>query len=274
MLSSLKKFALVGLLAVAVLLPSYASAHVLQSDRSIGAVMHVDPDDDPEAGKPATFFFDIKDKTNRFTLSACDCSVQVLQNGSELTKNALGSASSGLTVPAFSFTFPVRGIYSLRVHGSPKTPGAFDEFTLTYPIRVDRGGTTSAAAVESPGHLVHYIIFGGAFAFLLAFELLSRRGKKPNGRPGALGLLAVVTLSGFMLHEMCTGAHMQGQQASGHVHECCSPKPIVLVDTSVAVVGESVIPVLADVLAPQTVVDPEPGTSRAPPLSRVYKPLG
>lgn len=55
-------FMITGLLLVFAL-PQTASAHVLQTDGSIGAVLHVDPDDNPIIGEKATFFFDLKDVT-------------------------------------------------------------------------------------------------------------------------------------------------------------------------------------------------------------------
>lgn len=55
--------------AVFLILPTIASAHVLKTDGSIGAVVHIDPDDDPIIGKSANFFLEFKDTKNKFQLA-------------------------------------------------------------------------------------------------------------------------------------------------------------------------------------------------------------
>ncbi len=44
------------------LLPSPAAAHILASDQVIGAVLHIDPNDNPIVNKVSGFFLEFKDK--------------------------------------------------------------------------------------------------------------------------------------------------------------------------------------------------------------------
>ena len=119
-------------------LPGTASAHVLKNDGDIGAVMHVEPDDNPLAGVPVTYQLVFNDTSHRFSLSTCDCTATIQTIGGVVkteainTKHELDSKST--------VTFPEPDVYTLRVRGEPKVAGAFQPFTLNYTIRVNPGG--------------------------------------------------------------------------------------------------------------------------------------
>lgn len=63
--------ALVGVLTI-MSFSQKAYAHVLVSDESntVGAVLHITPDDDPIAGESAHIFFDVQDKNSLAALTA------------------------------------------------------------------------------------------------------------------------------------------------------------------------------------------------------------
>src|SRR5579884_3968741 len=140
-----------------------AYAHVLKSDGSIGAVMHIDPNDDPVANSPATFFFEIKDKTNKFTPQNCDCRVDIYENGKVIYSDSLfvGGSSNNISSPVFQYTFPQKDVYQVKVVGTPQQTGDFQPFTLTYDLRVDKDvGSQSAQGQPSwlSSHL--YLLIG------------------------------------------------------------------------------------------------------------------
>ena len=58
-------------------------AHILKTDGSIGAVLHIDPDDDPIARQSSYFFFEFKDKQNIFKLENCDCKITIFEQGKQ-----------------------------------------------------------------------------------------------------------------------------------------------------------------------------------------------
>lgn len=166
--------------------PMYASAHVLKTDGTIGAVMHVTPEDDPIAGDRSDFFFEFKDTQNRFQPAMCECVVHVIENGKQIYSRALFAENTNpsLQNTSFSYTFPKRGVYSLQVVGKPLTPGVFPKFQLTYDIRVDRiseNKTESSTASESAAtnfftvHAIHLLPAGAAIVFMI---LLIRQKKK------------------------------------------------------------------------------------------------
>jgi hypothetical protein len=127
-------------LLLVLLSSTQAFAHVLETDGPIGAVFHVSPDDDPIAGEPADFFFEFKDRENRFTPSQCDCTVAISQHNEEIFVSSLTAHSTdpNLESASFSFTFPQKDIYTITITGKPMDGKAFTPFTLKYDLRVER----------------------------------------------------------------------------------------------------------------------------------------
>lgn len=175
------------LAAVSLALPFTASGHMLQSDGSIGAVLHIDPADDPAAGEAAYFFFAFKDKQNKFKPADCDCTALVLQDNKQIYSQPLfeNNPAPSLTNASFSYIFPAPNIYQVRITGQPVAPEGFQPFTLTYDIRVSR----QAAASPSPPsdnqqfspwiahHILHVIATGIITLTVLAmiiYEKISR----------------------------------------------------------------------------------------------------
>ena len=136
--------------------PSIIFAHTLKTDGSIGAVMHTDPDDYPIATKPTLFFFEFKDRQNKFDPKICDCRVHILKNSHEITSGELYNNVDKPTLDNsnYSYTFASSGNYIVKAIGKPTTPGAFQPFTLTYDVSV-RGDQKTA---DNKGI---YVLFGG-----------------------------------------------------------------------------------------------------------------
>lgn len=133
---------LISLLGIYIFSCSFqtAEAHTLKTSGSVGAVVHVSPEDDPIAGEPTDFFFEFKDKDGKFTPENCDCKVIVLKSGQEAYSAPLFQSNTdpSLTNASFSYTFPEKDIYKVKITGNPLTPGAFETFNLEYDIRVAR----------------------------------------------------------------------------------------------------------------------------------------
>jgi hypothetical protein len=239
---------LILIAALAAIVPKIASAHVLKTDGSIGAVMHIDPDDDPIVSEPATFFFEIKDKQNKFTPEQCDCSANILRDGKTIFSAALFKDSSNNTInyPTFSYTFPERAVYTVQVVGKPLSDGAFQPFTLNYDVRVSRVPATGAAAPSSaaPNHTIHYIIFGAGF--LIFFLLLFRdRYKNKSGKNFRLHAVAFILLFGLALHHThVVQALCHPQSDTAQEHQCCFAPATALapaVTTALPIVDRAII---------------------------------
>lgn len=163
-------------------------AHVLKTDGNIGAVLHIDPDDDPIAGQQSGFFFEFKDKTNKFKPENCNCTFSILRADKEIFTQPLfqNSSSPSLTSASIFFTFPEKDVYQIKVKGLPNTPDAFQQFELTYDIRVARVATpTNNPGQNQDGnsqnwfltHIPHILAGVLVGAFLLG--AIFKQTKKP-----------------------------------------------------------------------------------------------
>ncbi len=184
-------FALFLLLFVFIASSNTAYAHVLKTNGSVGAVMHVTPDDDPIAGEESGFYFEFKDKENKFKPENCDCTISILQSGKEIFSQPLFSnnADPSLSNASFSFTFPQRDVYKIKITGKPSNPGEFNDFTLEYDLRVERVSenvqTTEQASPTQPenknwilAHIPH--IIGGFLAVALLLWVAVKKSSKTN----------------------------------------------------------------------------------------------
>ena len=136
----MRKFACVVILMAGVFCifaPSSASAHVLKTDNQIGAVLHLEPDDDPDSGTPVTYQLVFNDTSGRLDLRDCVCTMTL--------KNSTGTVNSE-TLKADrkldsrnTVTFPEADVYTLIVRGDPRRAGSFQSFRLSYTVRVSDG---------------------------------------------------------------------------------------------------------------------------------------
>ncbi|MGI9027827.1 MAG: hypothetical protein ACR2FM_03235 [Candidatus Saccharimonadales bacterium] len=144
-----------------------ASAHVLESQDTIGAVLHIDPDDDPVAGESTGIYFEFKDKTNRFKVQDCNCKLVVQQDNQTIYDQSFGQVAGG------EFTFPERGVYVVKAIGSPKTASAFDAFELSYDVRVQRG-IGQPDATSSTGKTKNIVLLVGGVVLVSSLLLAVR----------------------------------------------------------------------------------------------------
>lgn len=132
---TMKKIRILVILVVAfALCISSVQAHFLITDNQIGALLHVNPNDDPVAGEPATFFFELKDKENKFDPAQCDCTFTVSENGAEIHSQALYSGSNEASV---IYTFPQKSIYTVTITGKPNGGAQFQHFSLSWNFRIE-----------------------------------------------------------------------------------------------------------------------------------------
>ncbi len=153
-----------------------AFAHILATDGSVGAVLHIDPEDDPYVGQSATFFFEFKEKQGNFSLDNCDCKVSILEAGREIYSGVLlPSSTDSKSSLSFSFTFPQKDVYQVKVIGKPVGGATFGAFSLNYDVRVSRVVTQDfkSSIVQSP-HFGHYV----AGAIILVFFALFKKRRE------------------------------------------------------------------------------------------------
>ncbi|MDL2341677.1 MAG: hypothetical protein QFB87_01185 [Patescibacteria group bacterium] len=130
-----------GMLTLAVvvaasLFNASASAHVLQSDNGVSAILHIKPDDNPVAGKPVPVNFLFSNDVGGFSLNDYKVQLRLIQNktvkfSSPVPPLFFGASTEGETMA----TFPEVGVYSLQAKGTPVEKDA-PPFTLNFTVRV------------------------------------------------------------------------------------------------------------------------------------------
>jgi len=146
--------------AIFLLAGGTAEAHVLQTDGDIGAVLHINPDDNPVSGTPISYVLSFADTTGRMTLPKCACGITILENGHQVARKPLVATAAMQSDD--TFTFPKPDVYILKISGAPKTPGAFQPFTLSYTVRVSGG-----QAVMQPFPALLWVGIGATMGLLL-----------------------------------------------------------------------------------------------------------
>lgn len=140
------------------LFPTAIFAHELEIENSIGAVLHIDPLDNPKVGKPAKIYFEIKDKDNEFRPEICDCQLIISKDGVIfVTAKIYGPGSQNNSV--FEYAFPKEGVYQLELSGKPIEGSHFDNFEFNFETKVSLEGKPTILYE----HWIHVILFGGAF---------------------------------------------------------------------------------------------------------------
>ena len=165
-------------------------AHFLATDKNIGAVLHVDPNDSPIAGEQASFFFELKDKQNKLTPKKCDCTFEIDENGQAIYSQPLFQSNKkpSLSNASVFYTFPKIDVYTIKIIGKPHTSGEFQSFILSWNFRVDQQtneqsvlGTHTSFFSE---HAVHFVIGGGILIAFLIYVFRPKREKNKKPKKG------------------------------------------------------------------------------------------
>jgi hypothetical protein len=155
------------LIFVSLFVNKTVDAHVLKTDNAIGAILHVNPDDDPIAGEPTQFFFALKDKQNKFATDNCDCQIRITQNGKTLIQQNAQTDPDNKQALLFTYTFPQTNVYQVTLLGKSTSTNTFQPFSLTYDIRVAREKEGTNTNQNAPLLIViSAVIIGLTLAFI------------------------------------------------------------------------------------------------------------
>lgn len=160
------------------MVPAVANAHVLKESNGISTVLHIPPDDNPQAGEETELDFSFGDDRNAFSLPDCDCFVSI--KGEKLVQKTMPRPPvAGATLDGIvTVNFPHGGAFGVIVEGRSKS-GVFSTFRTRYVVRVanqDRqtGGQAATVFTVSAGSL--------AILALVAFNNI-REGGRYGDRP-------------------------------------------------------------------------------------------
>ena len=149
------------------LLPTSASAHVLITDTSgeIGAVVHINPDDDPVAGEESTIYFDIQSSTYSSHAHSITLAITGPDNETvDVPLSTKGSSSSA------TYVFPERGAYTLTYEAVSEG----HTHTFTHTQRVTRGANGSVTPQPAYAWAEFLMISSGSALVILLLIVINR----------------------------------------------------------------------------------------------------
>ena len=121
-----------------------ASAHVLETDNGVSAILHLKPDDNPIAGKAVPVNLLFSNDVGGFKLNDYKVQLRLLENSTLKFSGSVqplffGSATEGEVMA----TFPSAGVYDVKVIGTPTAKDA-PPFSLTFDVKVAAKATNAS----------------------------------------------------------------------------------------------------------------------------------
>lgn len=132
-------------LLLSVLIATPVAAHTVKVSGDVGGLLHIEPYDNPVAGKPALAWIALTKRGGQLIpLAQCNCQLAVYPEPHTegvtppLLKPRLRavSAQQYQGVPGAEIVFPKAGAYELEFSGTPKAGASFRPFQLSYTVNV------------------------------------------------------------------------------------------------------------------------------------------
>ena len=159
-------FGVMGLVVLG--LPGTTSAHELNEDQGISAVMHIIPDDNPVTDRETQINFEFKNENPGFDLATCSCQIAVKgSTGTSVVSpitHVQNSKTSGLAIAKFM----TPGATNIAVSGYGSADHV-SKFHLNYEISVRPIATTVAPI----NHAETYGVIGISTASILLLTLIA-----------------------------------------------------------------------------------------------------
>jgi hypothetical protein len=118
-------------------------AHTVQISEDVGATLHIEPNDNPKAGKLTQIWFALtKEGGKVIPLEKCDCKLSIFTVPRSPQSNIQRPILKPLTtegyknIPSGKVTFPKIGRYDLELTGQPHNGKDFKPFKLTFKVTV------------------------------------------------------------------------------------------------------------------------------------------
>ncbi len=128
------------LASVLLMLPLPVVAHQLKTNGEVGALMHIEPADQPKVGTNQTIWFKlVKKGGQKIAADQCNCTLSLTQGPRSILDTPLTAGTSGENAgfPTAQLIFPHPGGYTLVVSGTPKgTAPKFTPFSLRWAVKV------------------------------------------------------------------------------------------------------------------------------------------
>lgn len=124
-----------------------ASAHKVEISGDVGGTIHLEPNDNPQAGKATLTWIALTRKGGQtIPLQQCNCQLAVYaeprqQYATPLLQPSLRAvtAEKYQGIPGAEIVFPKPGAYQVELKGSPKAGANFKPFQLNFNVIVATG---------------------------------------------------------------------------------------------------------------------------------------
>lgn len=167
-------------------------AHTIKSENEVGALIHIDPVDQPIAKERSVITLQFKDTNEKFKLDDCSCRLIIFLEEKQLFETDLQSISENeLLASEIIYVFPEPAKYKIKVTGVPKGQ-SFKDFELEYEVRANSktqfplitsmpkshtGSWLSAHSIHAAGG----ILILGFLIFALIKQSSAKRNNNPHG---------------------------------------------------------------------------------------------
>ncbi|MBD2101148.1 hypothetical protein [Leptolyngbya sp. FACHB-261] len=132
-----------------VLLATPSQAHEVKTSIDVGGTLHVEPNDNPQAGKSTLAWVALTRSGGQILpLAQCDCKLKVYAKSQSEGKPLLEPSLRAVTVgqyqgiPGADIIFPEAGAYELEISGTPAAGASFAPFELDFAVTVRAGAAT------------------------------------------------------------------------------------------------------------------------------------
>ncbi|OUL25280.1 hypothetical protein BV378_16895 [Nostoc sp. RF31YmG] len=134
-----------------------ASAHTVKIAADVGGTLHIEPNDNPQAGSPAQAWFALTRKGGKaIALKECNCQLAVYAEPHTAKEPPLlepplkpVSAERYQATPGAEITFPKPGVYLLRLSGKPTAGASFKPFELKFDVTVASSSANVSQSIKN-----------------------------------------------------------------------------------------------------------------------------
>jgi hypothetical protein len=168
-----------------------ASAHLVATDGTMGAILHINPEDYPVTNIPQQLVFYYSSLSD-FKPMNCTCTLTISQAGTQISQQVLAPRYTKSALADVTFKYPA--VYQIKLSGAPINGATFTPFNLDYSVAVHTsvpgemaGGPNWNKPVPKKTYESHLMIFTvallGAAATLIAIAsyLIYNIQKKSKG---------------------------------------------------------------------------------------------
>lgn len=166
--------------------PNTIEAHVLENTATVGAVLHVSPNDDPITGTQTELLFEVHDTSKIFDPLKCNCTVMI-QKGEKIisaTELVGYNSTDDSSTLKFIVVFPETDVYFVSLIATPYDKRDFTPFKLDYDIRVARQeASPDPQEIEIKNTVLKAVaVFAVLLGVLLAFIAVKKYRLKDNNK--------------------------------------------------------------------------------------------